>query len=625
MADNPLFNFDYSLLTRPEVRAWALWLISTRENQLKQQGPQTKTMEDLFVDLRGGVNDPQAFYEEQAGHGVAMRAAFGTLYREVIESGGAGLALERQPFFTPGIFRPHQPHLGTKANLPEVVPGPSDEFELFRAYPDIERSFANLQMRLGKLLSDARIVEESLRQYLKGFVELFDELRAEEGLDVSELRGELDEIAARIELIESLFSRNSRETIGAVVRITEMFFINRPRIPAGSGREELDDRYRKMTGGGGERSVDDAMRIAAAHLFVGIETALDALAEEEEGAPVAAAVDAGSDETMPSPRSFPERIAAGEDPLALLRDLDGLNLNPAAAGAEILLGAFRRRLGEDSPPMAVIDPIIRRLAWSDQAPAGFASEDPAERSHRHDDLPRLVLQMRESGQPVIVEFGSGPVASGLWLARQNPDAIVFSADPQIPAAHWTAVTEGALPPNFHSLPVRAEEMALFAAAGAFADRVVAIAPGSTQLPAMLLSAVLMVRAGGRISIFLGEQDDIPAELLLQLGLPWTGTVITPRDGSRPPSQTLMGKPMRRLEITGGGPFHTRPLPTGTDGRPAFGGLTVIDGETRPAADPGPDDPSDGTNDISSLAAGTFESSSAAFIAVPLPAAAAAVR
>lgn len=626
MANDLIRRFDFSSLRNPQVKAWALWLISHREAEFRQRGVEpSKTVRDAIADLRGGVEHPERFEDDETGHGTTMRGAFITLYREVIQAGGDGFRVEQQPFFL-RLFsedaRPEQA-LDRKRGLRRKPPRPRGAFSLFRAHPDIERSVGTLIRRMERFMEDRRVVGDEVRGYLEALRGRLEGLDDGTWTDPTEARGEIEAITSNLETLEEFLTGTDRVAGSAVVSVIEMFLVHRPSLPAGEGKAALDDLYRQITGGGGERTMDVRMRNLAAQLFVALVGQLEVLAQGATARPVSGGPDdsTGSPEWEPEEEDTPsiaDRIAGGEDPQAVWADILDVQVNPAILGAEILQGVFRRRLGGNLPLLAVLSPELNRLAWIDQNPAGVSFDDPRTVTTRGERTVSIMRSVREAGAPVYVELGGGATPAGIGLARRHPDAWVLSVDPQLAPIRWDLVGAGREPETFVPLAMRAEELALFAAAGPFADAVVAVAPTQAQLMAMLLSAVVLIRPGGHISIYQGEGDEVPAEILRALGLEWTGTVLGPQDGSRPPSEALQGKPMRRVEIIGGAPFATRPLrPTGTDGKPGFSGLVFeAEGETTSTSGPAPDDPTESTPDVVSLGAAALGQTELPAIMIP---------
>ncbi len=161
----------------------------------------------------------------------------------------------------------------------------------------------------------------------------------------------------------------------------------------------------------------------------------------------------------------------------------------------------------------------------------------------------MIASAVAASRPVIVEFGAGDTPYGIQLAAENPEASVFSIEPNVDYFDWRTLGNPEVPENFHFLGGTVEGLLPLALLGPFADRIVTVAPRADSMPLFVLAGLAMLRPGGVLEMFTEDRKSIAeAGDVQSLGVSVDSRKLSPALARSIPSQYLefLGPEVYRL-------------------------------------------------------------------------------
>jgi hypothetical protein len=212
------------------------------------------------------------------------------------------------------------------------------------------------------------------------------------------------------------------------------------------------------------------------------------------------------------------------NPSEAVRAINSLGLPPTYRGAVMLEASYRHRFGGDNPTfLNKIRPAIIQTLLMDKIVTGdelglLKDAVPIEGRLKH-----YIDVARGKGRAIHLEFGGGRAPGGLMTAYEKPDAISISIDPTAQSIDHDRLYFVPTP-NFVFMRGRAEEAALLAADGPYADGVLLVAPQPFNLNSLLLSALLTVKPGGQIDIY--SMDGIHLDMLEDFEIEYSSQDLT---------------------------------------------------------------------------------------------------
>jgi len=257
--------------------------------------------------------------------------------------------------------------------------------------------------------------------------------------------------------------------------------------------------------------------------------------------------------------------------------------NAPLAGAALLDAAFRHRLRDSSSSfLADIAPVLKRTRITAVAAKGSGAMHEFGEHLMAKKFPKAISE----GAPVHLEFGGGLESYGLERADDRVADRWISIDPDVEAMRIYLETADELPKNFVPVTGRAEESAPFAANEPFAEDAVMVAPSRNGLDAMILSALLAVKPGGFVNVYMDAEIKNDLKWLEKTGFLVRDERISPGDPTLPPSGRLEGySEVRHVRVAVGGLKGDGTDPT-RSGRGDFDGAMRAMDASGPAAESG---------------------------------------
>lgn len=199
------------------------------------------------------------------------------------------------------------------------------------------------------------------------------------------------------------------------------------------------------------------------------------------------------------------RVGAPETAVVAVSRITG---DKALAGAALLDASYRYRLRNSSSSLLkVVAPVLKRARIGISSDEDVSGAEAPVANQLPDELRGLELVqalpvLLGRATPIEMEFGGGWSPHVLEIARERIDRLMVSVDPDPEPIKGNFRTDGNFPDNFIPLLGRAEDVAPFAALAPFARNVVMIAPPSASLNSMVLSALLAVKQGYYVDVYM---------------------------------------------------------------------------------------------------------------------------
>jgi hypothetical protein len=523
------------LLADPEVRQWAHEIV----DMVGSQGG------DEYADpeeVHEAIDNPMLFIEEIDEDDDRLHASFKHYLSLVeLEKGkipdaiSRRLLLRTQPFERPlRIFDEHSVgalklSIGGKARRFHVN-SPSDE-DLGFLFPDIARG-ASLVRGYIDALRDVAIGGE-MREYLKDVdEELAGVVENAEAYDQQDARRRIWEVQwmaagakALLELPEQVFIRQSQEIADGL----EAYMRDVPAdamhvassliklIRAGIEGDATDGRFRDV--------------VVEAHIVLA-----DFLFGDEHRVQ-------GGQEILVQPRfedisSYAFALIEIGEPERAIAEVRKITRDSALAGAALLDASYRYRLRHSSLTLLRdLSPILKRTQLI------RVSENAGEARKKADDLGDLDFlksfpRYLEEGTPIHLEFGGGWSPVSREMAWSRDDRLFISIDPNPEPVRSGFHYMGEFADNFVPLVGRAEDVAPFAALGSFAEGAYMISPPAASLNSMILSALLAVKPGRLVNVYLNAEQASDYGWLPHAGFDMVETLLESDDPTLPESDCL---------------------------------------------------------------------------------------
>ena len=251
--------------------------------------------------------------------------------------------------------------------------------------------------------------------------------------------------------------------------------------------------------------------------------------------------------------SFAYGIIDGGIPEIAMAAVMRVTKDARMAGAALLDAAFRYRFRDSTSPfLQTIAPILKRTQMMDVSSSkGEEGGESASGMNQHTFSMRFPEILRR-GVPIQLEFGGGWSPYSWELAHGRPRELFISIDSDEEPVKENFHYMGDLPENFMQLVGRAEDVAPFAASAPFAEGAMMVAPPSTHLNAMFLSALLAVKPGGFVNVYMdiGISNDL--DWLADTGFDVVETRLASDDPTLPPSERFAKyEGVRHVRVTVG--------------------------------------------------------------------------
>lgn len=409
---------------------------------------------------------------------------------------------------------------------------PSDDDLKFQ-YPDIVRGASMVRGYIDALRDMA--LRKGLRNYLEEADEELEKIAENlEAYDSADARRRIWEVewmaagaTALLNLDEVVFARRAREIADGLDQL-------RNSVPEARMSEviSLIKAIRACLDGG---AIDGRVRdmVVEAHIITA-----DLLFGDEHRLH-------GGKAVVVKPRfddvsSFAFAFIEMGNPHEAVRLINRITRNSALAGAALLDASYRYRLRHTSSPLLeVIPPILKRAQLVRVKPGRANGEGiPADFDLGDADFLREFPGYIDEWRPIHLEFGGGWTPVGLKMASGLDDSWFISIDPNPKPVLDKFGYKGEFPRNFVPLVGRAEDVAPFAALGSFAEDVVMVSPPAANLNSMLLSALLAVKPGGAISIYLNADQASDVGWVEEAGLDIVEMLLDSDDPTLPDSDCL---------------------------------------------------------------------------------------
>jgi len=423
---------------------------------------------------------------------------------------------------------------------------PSDE-DLEFQYPNIERSVSMVRGYV-EALTDAAL-SKGLRNYLADVDEELEDIVSDpEAFEPTDLRRRIWEVewmaagaTALLNLEERVFSRRAREVVDGLALLRKSVAAHR--------QAEVDSLIKAiracLDGGAIDGRVRDMVveaHIITADLLFGDEHRLHGGKEVR--------VKPNFEEVSSFAFAFIE-MGDPQEAVSLIRKIAKDN---ALAGAALLDASYRYRLRHTSSPLLqVIPPVLKRAQLISVIPEEFKGGGVSENVDLGEaDFLKEFPKYLEGGRPIHLEFGGGWTPISWELADDMFDDLYISIDPNPEPVTKNFLYEGDLPKNFVPLVGFAEDLAPFAALGSFAENVQMISPPAMGLNSMILSALLAVKPGGIVSVYLNADQASDVGWIEEAGFDIVETLLKSDDPTLPESDCLKKyKGVRHLRISVG--------------------------------------------------------------------------
>jgi hypothetical protein len=523
-----------------EVRRWAHELVDF----VGQLGG------DEYADpeeVHEAIDQPMLFVSEMREGDDRLYAAF-MHYLSLIEGEGSDLSgaalrrliLQRQPFVGQlSLFDEHSVgalklSIGGKARRFHVG-SPSDE-DLSHPFQDIDKGASLVRgyidaLREVALRKGLRKHLENVDQELAGIVDNPD---AYDVVDARRRIWEIEWMAAGavnlLQLPEQPFVRQVGEIIGGLD-----FYLKRG---AADGEGEISSLIKDIRACLEGNAIDGRVRDMA----VEAQMVLSKLLFDDESRI------RGGKQVVVQPSfedisKFALAFIEMGHPLEAITLVRRITRDSALAGAALIDASYRYRLRHSSSPL--LDRLSSILEGKQLIRVVPDSEgDPAQKSiSAKDDLGdadflEAFPALLEEGKPIHLEFGGGWSPISWELADDFFDDLHISIDPNPEPVIKNFLYEGEFPKNFVPLVGRAEDVAPFAALGSFAEKVVMVSPPAASFNSMILSALLAVKPGGIVTVYLNAEQDSDYGWIPHAGFDMVETLLKPDDPTLPESDCL---------------------------------------------------------------------------------------
>jgi hypothetical protein len=526
------------LLADPEVRQWAHEIV----DMVGSQGG------DEYADpeeVHEAIDNPMLFIGEIEEDDDRLHATFKHYLSlvelekgKISEAISRRLLLRKQPFERPlKIFDEHSVgalklSIDGKARRFHVS-SPSDE-DLGFLFPDIARG-ASLVRGYIDALRDVAIGRE-MRDYLKDVdEELAGVVENAEAYDQQDVRRRIWEVQwmaagakALLELPEQVFLRQSQEIADGL----EAYMRDVPAdamhvassliklIRAGIEGDATDGRFRDV--------------VVEAHIVLA-----DFLFGDEHRV-------RGGEEILVQPRfedisSYAFALIEIGEPERAIAEVRKITRDSMLAGAALLDASYRYRLRHStSTLLRDLSPILKRtqlIRVSESPVEGAAGEAKRVADDLGDlDFLKSFPRYLEGGTPIHLEFGGGWSPVSREMAWGRDDHRFISIDPNPEPVKNKFHYMGEFAENFVPLVGRAEDIAPFAALGSFAEGVYMISPPAASLNSMILSALLAVKPGRFVNIYLNAEQDSDYGWIAEAGFDKVEIVLDRDDPTLPESE-----------------------------------------------------------------------------------------
>jgi len=246
-------------------------------------------------------------------------------------------------------------------------------------------------------------------------------------------------------------------------------------------------------------------------------------------------------------------VGAPETAVSIVRQIKG---DSALASSALLDASYRYRLRDSgSTLLSVIAPVLVRTQINVPPESNGKDSYPPPSSLLDDRLIDAMLTLRLPeliGQeaPLFLEFGGGWTPYGIDVAAEHSSHIVVSIDPDYEPVKKRFNLDGQIPPNFVPLIGRAEDTAPFAAEAAFADGAVMVSPPAESLNSMILAALLAVKPGRYVNVYMDAFLKNDLGWIEQAGFDIVEDVMRPDNPSLPAGERLSKyQGVRFIQIT----------------------------------------------------------------------------